>query len=103
MKWVKGRLGTGYEKLLLCQLKWPIKFDIYIIRLKEGNRIPVHFDKVENYFHFRLNIILKKAKIGGNYIGESIYQNNRLIYFRPDIMEHSVSEVFRGERYIFSI
>ena len=64
-RWDKGRQQTGYEKMLIAGTPWPIPIDIYILRFKVGTEIPPHTDKVDTGEHYRLNLILKKAKVGG--------------------------------------
>lgn len=103
-KWQKGRQNSGYEKMLLAGTYWPFKFDCYLLKFKTGAKIPTHKDPVKKGKHFRLNIILKKAFKGGKFICDKvIYKNDRIIYFRPDLHEHSVTEIKDGTRYILSI
>jgi hypothetical protein len=103
-KWVKGRQGSGYDKMLLSTLPWPIPFDCYLLRFPEGSEIAPHKDPVTKGKHFRLNIILKKSLSGGQFLCENpILQTSRMNLFRPDISEHSVTKVVGGSRYVFSI
>jgi hypothetical protein len=103
-KWQKGRQKTGYEKMLLAGAIWPIKFDVYLLKFPEGCEVPPHTDKVDSGRHYRLNVILKKAKSGGEFICSSpIYSNRRIKFFRPDVCEHSVTKVISGNRYLLSI
>ncbi len=82
---------------------WPRPFDIYILRFTEGQEIPPHVDPVQNGAHYRLNIILKAATIGGEFIcTTAIYENSRIKYFRPDISEHAVTTIIKGSRYVLS-
>jgi len=67
-RWQKGRQGTGYDKMLLLTLRWPLRFDSYLIRYPEGSEIPPHRDPVQQGRHYRLNIILKPPKSGGEFI-----------------------------------
>jgi hypothetical protein len=101
MKWEKGRLGTGYEKLCLFKSE-KFKFDIYFLKFPKNSVVDLHFDKVKNYKHYRLNITLFKAKLGGIYNGNSIFKLGRINLFRPDEMEHSISKVIEGNRYVLS-
>jgi len=102
--WQKGRQKTGYDKMLLGGLYWPIKFDCYLLRFPEGSEVSLHTDKVETGNHYRLNIILRNANEGGEFICDSpIYQSKRIKLFRPDVCAHSVTKVLKGCRYVFSI
>ncbi len=103
-KWQKGRQGTGYDKMLLATLPWPIPFDCYLLRFPDGSHIQPHKDPVaEGKKHFRLNVILKKAGSGGNFLCHNpIFQSERINFFRPDISEHMVTRV-KGSRYVLSI
>ncbi|CAG9295351.1 hypothetical protein EV690_3234 [Celerinatantimonas diazotrophica] len=102
--WQKGRQKSGYEKMLLARALWPIKFDLYLLKFPEGGEVPTHTDDVQSGRHYRLNIVLKHAKSGGQFICETpIYCTNRIKFFRPDISEHSVTPVTSGNRYLLSI
>ena len=104
MKWDMGRQGTGYEKKLLLTGRWPLPFDCYLLRYREGSMIPSHVDPVQAGKHFRLNIVLKAAKKGGEFICKNpIFQTRRIKLFRPDVSEHSVVVVAEGVRYVLSI
>ena len=84
--------------------KWPIPCDIYLLRFREGAEISSHTDSVTSGEHHRLNIIIRHARSGGEFICEKpIFENKRLKYFRPDLSEHSVSKVTEGTRYVLSI
>lgn len=103
-RWEKGRQNTGYEKLPLLCSRWPIPFDLYLLRFREGVHIPPHTDRVESGRHYRLNIVLKQAKLGGEFLCDSpIYESARIKLFRPDIAEHAVGEVRSGTRYVLSL
>ena len=103
-RWQKGRQKTGYHKMLLAGALWPIKFDMYLLKFPEGCEVPPHTDKVNSGKHFRLNIVIKQAKSGGQFLCKSpIYCSNRIKFFRPDVCEHSVTKVISGNRYLLSI
>lgn len=103
-KWEKGRQLSGYDKMLLLGSKWLVKFDVYLLRFNEGSEIKPHKDTVKTGRHYRLNIILKKANKGGDFVCKNpIFQNSRLKLFRPDTCEHSVTKVVQGTRYLLSI
>ena len=103
-RWEKGRQNTGYEKLFLFGSKWLLKFDCYILKFGEGVNIPLHIDQVDHGKHYRLNIILKHAKLGGHFHCKNcIFETPRIKLFRPDLNEHSVSKIERGKRYVLSV
>jgi hypothetical protein len=104
LRWTKGRQKTGYDKMLLLGSYWPLPFDVYLLRFKEGTEIPPHTDKVESGEHYRINIIIKKAERGGDFVCETpIYENRRIKYFRSDESEHAVTKIEKGIRYVLSI
>ena len=67
-RWQKGRQGTGYDKMLLLTARWPLPFDSYLIRYPESSEIPPHSDPVQTGKHYRLNLVLKAPKSGGEFI-----------------------------------
>ena len=103
MKWIKGRQNSGYDKMRIILSSY-FKFDLYILRFNEGSYIDTHVDPVKAGKHFRLNIILKNAKKGGEFVCKNtIFRNSFINYFRPDIEEHGVTRIYRGTRYVLSI
>lgn len=89
LRWERGRQKSGYDKMLLCCALWPVKFDLYLLKFPYGSEIAPHTDKVESGKHFRLNIILKNADEGGEFICHNpIFETNRIKLFRPDTCEH---------------
>lgn len=103
-RWQRGRQGTGYDKMLLLTAAWPLSFDSYLIRYPDGSQIPPHTDPVDSARHFRLNIVLKAPKAGGEFIcANPIFATQRIKLFRPDVCEHSVTRVVGGSRYVLSI
>lgn len=90
--------------MLFLGSHWPLPFDVYLLRFREGAEIPPHTDKVESGKHFRLNLIIKQAKSGGEFVcKEPLYENAFIKYFRSDLCEHSVTKVEQGNRYVLSI
>lgn len=103
-RWQRGRQGTGYDKMLLLTASWPIAFDSYLINYPDGAEIPAHIDPVTGGRHYRLNIILKSPKAGGEFIcATPIFSSQRIKLFRPDACEHSVTRVQGGSRLVFSL
>jgi hypothetical protein len=103
-RWQRGRQGTGYDKMLLLTAPWPIPFDSYLIRYPDGSEIPPHRDPVTNGKHYRLNVVLKAPRSGGDFVcAAPIFETKRVKFFRPDVSEHSVTRVSGGSRYVLSI
>ena len=100
MKWEEGRQGSGYFKCLLAQgLSW----DFYLLRYPKGAFIAGHTDPVEGKEHHRVNLVLKKAKEGGQFWCRGRRTKaRRLVKFRPDIQVHGVNEVRSGTRWVLS-
>lgn len=104
LNWQKGRQQSGYDKMLLIYNKLGIEFDAYFLRFPKGSEILPHRDSVQSGRHFRLNIILKKSKFGGEFICERhILNTNRIKLFRSDLYTHSVTKVSGSARYVLSI
>lgn len=90
--------------MLLLSTYFPIAFDSYLIRYPVGLYIKPHIDPVTDKKHYRLNIILKKSQSGGEFICKNpIFESERIKFFRPDMSQHSVTEVKGSPRYIFSV
>lgn len=103
LRWQKGRQNTGYDKCLIFVSRW-LKCDCYILRFNTGSAIPPHTDKIDSGRHFRLNIVLKHAKAGGQFHCEQmLFESNRVKLFRPDLHAHSVSLITDGTRYVLSL
>ena len=102
--WESGRQNSGYDKIKLLESKRFFKFDVYLLKFPVGSKIAPHIDTVDDGNHYRLNIILKKAKAGGEFICKNpIFETNRIKLFRPDISEHQVTSIIKGTRYLLSI
>lgn len=103
-KWEAGRQNSGYYKMLLARLKWPLKFDFYLLKFLEGSEIKTHLAPVPKGRHFRINFIIKKAFKGGEFIcNKTLFSNKRIKYFRPDLEKHSVTKIEKGTRLVLSI
>ena len=103
-RWQKGRQDTGYDKMLLFTARWPLPFDTYLICYPEGSEIPPHTDPVKAGKHYRLNIILKSSKAGGEFVcAAPLFATKHIKLFRPDACEHSVTRVKGGSRYVLSV
>jgi hypothetical protein len=103
-RWERGRQLSGYDKMLLCGAVWPIKFDAYILKFPTGSEIHAHKDEVRVGKHYRLNVVLKPAEVGGEFSClNPIFETKRIKLFRPDVSEHQVSKIEKGTRYLLSI
>lgn len=101
-KWIPGRQGTGYFKRVILQTKW---FDMWILKYPREAHIPEHVDPVDGFKHYRVNIVLQKAELGGEFFSDNTIVNilDRVYFFRPDKSRHGVSRVHLGTRYVLSI
>lgn len=103
-RWQRGRQGSGYDKLLLGGMRWPLPCDCYLLRFPTGASVPPHTDRVKQGRHYRLNIILRPARRGGEFVCERpIHASGRIKLFRPDVEEHSVTTIDEGTRWVLSI
>lgn len=103
-QWQRGRQQSGYDKMLLAGATWPFRFDLYFLKFPTDSEIAPHKDQVKSGRHFRLNIVIKEALVGGQFNCKApIYETRRIKLFRPDISEHSVTCIEQGNRYVFSI
>lgn len=104
INWQKGRQGTGYFKKKLFESHSGILCDLYLLKYPEGCHIPKHKDEIGfGKKHYRVNLVLKPAKKGGEFICEKTIINLPFLkVFRPDLSEHEVTKVEKGNRYILS-
>lgn len=102
-RWEYGRQKTGYRVMTLFYSRH-LRCDCYLLRYIKGDSIPVHKDTVSHYVnHFRLNIVLRNAKEGGEFeVRNALWKWWRVVLFRPDEEPHSVSEIKAGERWVLS-
>ena len=99
-KWQPGIQNTGYNKIRIFEFK---NMDCYIIRYPVGSRIPLHKDPVENKKHYRITLIKPSKRGGIFYCDKTLYRNRYLVFFRPDLHTHCVTEVKEKSRYVLSI
>jgi len=103
IKWEPGRQGGGYRKLALLVSRFPIPWDIHLIHMPEGSFIAPHKDPFIGCKMYRVNVVLRASKKGGEFICARPTLNfSRLKFFRPDIQEHGVSKIESGSRLVFS-
>lgn len=104
LRWVEGRQGSGYDKMLIATGRFPLPFDLYLIRYPVGSSIPPHRDPVPGSEHYRVNVVVRKSQSGGEFECENaIYKSSRVNLFRSDLCEHSVSKVEGSPRYVLSL
>jgi hypothetical protein len=104
LRWQRGRQASGYDKMLLATALWPLPFDCYLLRFPTGSEIPPHTDPVSTGRHYRLNIVIWRARAGGEFVcATPIFETRRIKFFRPDACEHSVTRVTAGTRYVLSL
>lgn len=96
MKWEIGRQGTGYFKKLLGSGPF---WDCWLLKYPAGSSIPVHTDPVSGKVHRRINIVIWGEQ---TFMGENLFRFGSIVYFRPDIMPHSVMASAKV-RYVFSL
>lgn len=99
--WEQGRQESGYWKFLIAR-KEPL-FDVYLLKYPEGAQIPKHRDPVFGRRHYRCNILLKKAKLGGVFKCDSCYRFGPIVVFASDRCWHEVSRIEAGTRWVLSI
>jgi hypothetical protein len=77
---------------------------INLVTYSEGHSVPRHLDMIESGRYYKLNFILIKAKQGGIFETEGVIfcLFNRIILFRPDLYDHSVSKIEKGKRVLLS-
>ena len=103
-RWERGRQQSGYDKMLLWLIPFPLPSDGYLLRFPTGAEIPPHVDPVDGKRHFRLNLILRRSRHGGEFIcKDPIWNFRRIKLFRPDLSEHAVTRVEEGNRLVLSI
>ena len=99
--WTKGRQNSGYLKFTFFQCKY---FDCHLLKYPEESEIKEHVDEVDGRNHYRINVILRPADMGGEFKCEKTILNwQRLKIFRPDLYKHSLTKVEVGCRYVLSI
>jgi hypothetical protein len=70
-----GARWPGYDKLLLAVNPFVIPFDCYLPRFPKGTQIPPHLDPI----HYRLNNIVKRSPVGGEFVcADPIFQTRRI-------------------------
>ena len=80
------------------------RLNIYLVRYSQGHSILPHLDMVSAGRLFKFNWVLIKPEAGGEFICERTLFNlfGRFILFRPDLYQHQVSRIERGQRWLLS-
>ena len=101
-RWGDGREMTGYRAFTLIFSK-VLGLDCYIIHYKDGSYIPPHTDKLKEGVMYRLGIVFWNTGGGGKFIGDTIFNwKDRIIFFKPSVTEHSVTQKVGGSRWVLS-
>jgi 2-oxoglutarate-Fe(II)-dependent oxygenase superfamily protein len=101
--------ARAYATTMPAKVKTRILFhsrrlNIYLVRYPEGHKVGPHVDMVSEGRLYKLNWVLAKPKAGGEFICDKNIFNlfGRLYLFRPDLYQHRVSKIERGNRWLLS-
>lgn len=104
LRWEPCRGLPGCFKMLLIASPFPLPCDCYLLRYDTGAEVPPHRDAVKAGRHYRLNLILKRPRRGGEFVcADVIVDWARVKLFRADVSEHSITAVQEGSRYVLSV
>lgn len=80
------------------------RFSIYLVRYSQGHSIVPHLDMIAEGRLYKFNWVLVQPKEGGEFICDRTVFNlfGRFILFRPDLYQHQVSKIERGQRWLLS-
>ena len=80
------------------------RLSVYLVRYSAGHRVVPHVDMVSEGRLYKLNLVLSKPASGGEFRCERSLLNwfGRVVLFRPDLYQHSVSRIERGNRWLLS-
>lgn len=107
--WKRGRQSDSlYFKLKIFESTFPLPFDVYLLKFPTGGDIREHTDPVSvDKRHYRVNVVLKPAKRGGEFRVHTqqdlYYKIGPFEFFRPDLCVHSMTPVVAGTKYYLSI
>ena len=81
------------------------RLTINLVTYPEGHRVMRHNDPMGNGSYYKLNVVLIKPEEGGVFETDRVIFSifNRIILFRPDLYDHSVSTIMRGKRVLLSV
>lgn len=101
--WEEGRQKGGYKKFPIVFTKFPIPWDLHLLKMPKDSYIKEHTDPYPNYKMYRVNLVIREPIEGGQFrCKDAMIDWRRLKFFRPDIMKHSVDCVSEGERLVLS-
>ncbi|MCM0612950.1 2OG-Fe(II) oxygenase [Marinobacter sediminum] len=80
------------------------RLNIYLVRYPEGHKVGPHLDMISHGSLYKLNCVLAQPKSGGEFVCEKNIFNlfGRVVLFRPDLYQHQVSRIERGNRWLLS-
>lgn len=80
------------------------RLSVYLVHYSAGHAIVPHVDMVAEGRLYKLNCILVKPRAGGEFHCEKTIFNlfGRIVLFRPDLYQHRVSQIERGNRWLLS-
>ncbi len=67
--------------MLLAANPFLVPFDVYVLRFRPGVVVPRHTDPVDGKRHYRVNIVLRQAKEGGEFVCDEAIINRSWIKF----------------------
>ncbi|MGB5856027.1 MAG: hypothetical protein WBH20_12330 [Oceanisphaera sp.] len=81
------------------------RLSVNLVTYPKGHSVMKHHDPMGSGSYYKLNVVMIKAQEGGVFETERVIFSlfNRVILFRPDLYEHSVSTITRGKRVLLSI
>jgi hypothetical protein len=94
-------MSDNVKNRVLFHSRW---LSVYLVRYSPGHRIVPHVDMVSEGRLYKLNWVVSKPRSGGEFFCEKTIFNlfGRLILFRPDLHQHHVSRIERGNRWLLS-
>lgn len=80
------------------------RFNVYLVRYPQGHSIMPHLDMMAEGRLYKFNWVLVKPREGGEFSCDKTVFNlfGRFILFRPDLYQHQVSRIERGQRWLLS-
>lgn len=82
-----------------------LRLTVNLVTYPEGHRVMRHNDPIGSGSYYKLNFVVMKPAEGGVFETDRVIFSifNRVILFRPDLYDHSVSTIVRGKRVLLSI
>lgn len=81
------------------------RVSLNLVTYPQGHKVLHHHDPMGSGRYFKFNVVLKKARKGGEFSADKLIINlfNRVFLFRPDLYSHSVTQIEQGERTLLSL